>query len=175
MYANELETRVQIHLHETATEVANARAAHAKSWIELLHEIGLLSPQTQAVHMTQVSEHELELVANSGAHVVHCPTSNLKLASGYCPVSDLRRAGVCVALGTDGAASNNRLDLLDEARLAALLSKHENNDAASGNAADVVQMATLDGARALGTDNATGSLEIGKQADFIAVDAMRSA
>ncbi len=171
MYANELETRVQIHLHETATEVANARAAHGKSWIELLHEIGLLSPQTQAVHMTQVSAHELELVAGSGAQVVHCPTSNLKLASGYCPVSDLRRAGVCVALGTDGAASNNRLDLLDEARLAALLSKHVHNDAASGTAADVVQMATLDGARALGTDNTTGSLELGKQADFIAVDA----
>ena len=171
MYANETEARVEIHLHETATEVANARAVHKRSWIEVLNDIGLLSPQVQSVHMTQITDHELDIVATAGTRVVHCPTSNLKLASGTCPVAELRRAGVCVALGTDGAASNNHLDMFDEARMAALLSKHVHADAAAGTADAVLHMATLDGARALGMEQTLGSLEPGKHADLIAVDA----
>jgi 5-methylthioadenosine/S-adenosylhomocysteine deaminase len=120
--------------------------------------------------MTQVTPAELALIADTHTNVVHCPTSNLKLASGYCTITDFQAAGVCVALGTDGAASNNRLDMFDEARLAALLAKHHQGDAAAGNAPAVLQMATLDGARALGIDDITGSLEVGKRADFVTVD-----
>ncbi len=170
MYAAELDIMVQTHLHETAAEVAEALSDNGKSWIRHLSDIGWLSPQLQAVHMTQISAEEMALVAESGTHVVHCPASNLKLASGYCPVTELQAADVCVALGTDGAASNNRLDLFDEARLAALLAKHTQGDAAVGKADHMIRMATLDGARALGIDHLTGSLEVGKAADLITVD-----
>ncbi len=170
MYAAELDIMVQTHLHETANEVREAKTEKGKSWIHHLSDIGWLGPQLQAVHMTQVDDIELALIAESGTHVVHCPTSNLKLASGYCPVTELRAAGVCVAIGTDGAASNNRLDMFDEARLTALLAKHAQNDAAAGHAEAVVKMATLDGARALGLDHLVGSIEPGKAADLIAVD-----
>ncbi len=170
MYANELDIMVQIHLHETAAEVANAVAQTGQSWIYRLHEVGLLGPQLQAVHMTQISDAELSLIADSGTHVVHCPTSNLKLASGYCPVDKLHNADVNVAIGTDGAASNNRLDMFSEARLAALLAKHENANAAAGTAPNTVRMATLDGAKALGINDVTGSLEAGKAADFISIN-----
>jgi len=170
MYANELDIMVQIHLHETAGEVATAVAEHGQSWIYRLHEVGLLGPELQAVHMTQVNDDEMALIAESGTHVVHCPTSNLKLASGYCPVAKLQAAGVNVAIGTDGAASNNRLDMFSEARLAALLAKHENGDAAAGTAPSTVRMATLDGAKALGIDDITGSLQAGKAADFISIN-----
>lgn len=170
MYANELDIMVQIHLHETATEVANAMAQNGQSWIQRLSEVGLLGPALQAVHMTQMNDAEMALIAESGTHVVHCPASNLKLASGTCPVKGLQDAGVNVALGTDGAASNNRLDLFSEVRLAALLLKHDQRDAAAGAASDMLRMATLDGARALGIEQLTGSLEPGKAADFISVD-----
>ena len=170
MYANELDIMVQIHLHETAAEVAGAVAKNGASWIHRLHEVGLLGPELQAVHMTQVSDEELDLIASSGSHVVHCPASNLKLASGYCPVAKLQEAGVNVAIGTDAAASNNRLDMFSETRLAALMAKHENADAAHGKAPDAVRMATLNGAKALGLEEITGSLEPGKAADFISIN-----
>ena len=170
MYAHELDIMVQIHLHESAQEVENAIATTGESWIKRLHNIGLLGPNLQAVHMTQVTPAEMTMIADSGTRVVHCPTSNLKLASGYCPVGEMHKKGVCVALGTDGAASNNCLDMFSEARLSALLAKHEEQNAAAGKAADAVRMATLDGARALGMDTITGSLEPGKAADFISLD-----
>ena len=154
-----------------SVEEVHAALEGGQSWITRLQEIGMLGPHLQAVHMTQVTEHELELIADSRTSVVHCPTSNLKLASGYCAVADFQAAGVCTALGTDGAASNNRLDMFDEARLAALLAKHERKDATAGAAPDTLRMATLEGARALGMGDITGSLEVGKQADFITVDA----
>ena len=169
-YANEIETGIQIHLHENATEVAQARKNKGKSWILVLHELGLLSPQLQAVHMTQLTTQEIRLIADSGAKVVHCPSSNLKLASGYCPVAQLQEAGVEVALGTDGAASNNRLDMFKEAHVASLLAKHENQDPTAGQAENLLYMATLGGAKALGMQDQIGSLEIGKAADLIAVD-----
>ena len=170
MYSEELDAPVQIHLHETAAEVANARASGGRSWIEILSGMGLLGPRLQAVHVTQADDAEIGLLAESRVQVVHCPHSNLKLASGVSPVSRLQAAGVNVALGTDGAVSNNALDLLDEARLASLLAKITSGDVRSLPEAQALEMATLGGARALGLDALTGSLEPGKQADLVAVD-----
>jgi 5-methylthioadenosine/S-adenosylhomocysteine deaminase len=170
MFSEELEANVQIHLHETAAEVAEARSRFGASWIEILHETGLLSPRLQAVHGTQVTPAEIELLARYGVHLVHCPHSNMKLASGICPTAELQAAGVNVALGTDGAASNNSLDLFQEARLASLLAKLATGDASSLPESRALEMATLGGARALGLDGLTGSLESGKSADLIAVD-----
>ncbi|MCR9258935.1 MAG: amidohydrolase family protein [Pseudomonadaceae bacterium] len=161
---------IQIHLHETAQEVADAHQSMGQSWIERCAEIGMLGSHVQAVHMTQVSEAELKLIADTDTRVVHCPTSNLKLASGYCPTTALREAGVTVALGTDGAASNNRLNLFAEARMASLLAKHAGQNAAAATAQEMLYMATMGGARALGMESVTGSLEAGKAADLIAVD-----
>ena len=170
MYSEELDAAVHIHLHESAAEVAEARAAHGASWIQLLADIGLLGPRLQAVHVTQADAAEIALLAEARVHVVHCPHSNLKLASGVCPVSALQQAGINVALGTDGAASNNGLDLLAEGRLASLLAKLTAQDARALPESRVLEMATLGGARALGLDDAIGSLEAGKLADLTAVD-----
>jgi 5-methylthioadenosine/S-adenosylhomocysteine deaminase len=161
---------IQMHIHETAQEVADAHQLMGQSWIERCADIGMLGPHVQAVHMTQISDTDLKLVADTNTRIVHCPTSNLKLASGYCPTTELRHAGVTVSLGTDGAASNNRLNLFAEARMASLLAKHTNQNAAAANAQDMLHMATLGGARALGIADVTGSLEVGKAADLIAVD-----
>jgi 5-methylthioadenosine/S-adenosylhomocysteine deaminase len=170
MYSEELDLGVQIHLHETAVEVAEAKLRHGVSWVEVLHETGLLSPRLQAVHATQLTPDEIGLLARYGAHVVHCPHSNLKLASGICPTSELLAAGVNVALGSDGAASNNSLDLFQEARLASLIAKVTTGHAGSLPDATALEMATLGGARALGLDAEIGSLEPGKSADIVAVD-----
>ena len=170
MFAQELNRPVQTHLHENAAEVAEARARIGQSWIDYLQDLGLLSPSLQAVHMTQLTDHELELVARHKVNVIHCPHSNLKLASGICPVQRLADAGVNVALGTDGAASNNALDLLAEARLAALLAKQAGGDTTLADAPGMLRMATLGGARALGLEEETGSLEPGKLADIVAFD-----
>jgi len=170
MYANELDVPVQIHLHENLTEVEEAQARVGHSWLTLLDKVGLLGPNLQAVHMTQLDPQDIEMVARTHTRVVHCPTSNLKLASGYCPTQALADAGVTVGLGTDGAASNNQLDMFDELRLASLLAKHQGTDASAGNATGAIKMATLDSANALGMGHMTGSLEPGKRADVISVD-----
>ncbi len=170
MLANELDAAIQIHLHETAAEVLAHVEATGERPIDLLARIGLLGPRTQCVHMTAIGSQDIETIAAHGAHVVHCPRSNMKLASGACPVSKLRDAGINVALGTDGAASNNRLNGLAEMQSAALLAKLESGDPRALSASESIRMATLDGARALGLDHVTGSLESGKSADFIAID-----
>ena len=170
MLANELDAAIQIHLHETATEVLAHVEATGERPIDLLARIGLLGPRTQCVHMTALGSQDIETVAAHGAHVVHCPRSNMKLASGACPVSKLRDAGINIALGTDGAASNNRLNGLAEMQAAALMAKLESGDPTALSASETIRMATLDGARALGLDHVTGSLEAGKSADFIAID-----
>ncbi len=168
--ADELEIPIHMHVHETADEVAQAVDKTGQRPIARLRELGLLSPALNAVHMTQLEDAEIEHVAAAGAHVIHCPESNLKLASGFCPVERLHKAGINVALGTDGAASNNDLDMFGEMRSAALLAKGVAGDAAALPAERALRMATLNGARALGLDADTGSLVPGKWADLIAVD-----
>ncbi|MFM8356492.1 MAG: TRZ/ATZ family hydrolase [Gammaproteobacteria bacterium] len=170
MFSEELDAHVQIHLHETAHEVAEARARTGSSWIDLLDDTGLLGPRLQAVHCTQLEPADIQRFAQHGVHVVHCPQSNLKLASGVCPTSALLAAGVNVALGSDGAASSNSLDLLESARLASLLAKLTSGDAATLPERQALELATLAGARALGLAHETGSLEPGKSADFVAID-----
>jgi 5-methylthioadenosine/S-adenosylhomocysteine deaminase len=167
--AEELQAPIQIHLHETAGEVEDAVKASGVRPIERLNNLGLLSPLTQCVHMTQLTDEDIDLVASTGASVIHCPESNLKLASGLCPVQKLIDANINVALGTDGAASNNDLDMFGEMRTAALVGKLAASNAAAVSADTAVYMATLGGAKALGLDHCTGSLEPGKAADVIAV------
>jgi 5-methylthioadenosine/S-adenosylhomocysteine deaminase len=167
--ADELEIPVHIHLHETDDEIRQSLQQHACRPMARLQQLGLLSPSLMAIHMTHLEEKEIEAYAASGGHVVHCPESNLKLASGFCPVHRLVRAGVNLALGTDGAASNNDLDMFSEMRTAALLGKGVAADASALPAASVLSMATINGARALGLEQVTGSLEVGKSADLVAV------
>jgi 5-methylthioadenosine/S-adenosylhomocysteine deaminase len=170
MLANELDLPVHIHLHETTDEVAEAVQATGQRPLATLNAMGLIGPRTQCVHMTDLDATEIELLAAAGAHVIHCPQSNMKLAVGRCPVTALQAAGVNVALGTDSAASNNNLNLFGEMRSTALQAKSATGDATALPAATVLEMATLAGARALGRQDQLGSLEVGKLADLIAVD-----
>lgn len=168
--ADQLELPIHMHLHETADEIAASLAENKLRPLARLEALGLLGPSLIAVHMVHLNESEIELIARTGVHVAHCPSSNLKLASGIAPVAALLAAGVNVALGTDGAASNNRLDLLNEARTAALLAKGSTGDPTAVDAHQALAMATLHGARALGLDGRIGSLVPGKAADIVAVD-----
>ena len=168
--ANELDRPIHMHVHESRDEIHQGLEQHGDRPIARLQRLGLLGPSLAAVHMTQLEEDEIEQVARAGASVVHCPESNLKLASGFCPVQRLLDAGINVALGTDGAASNNDLDMLGEMRTAALLGKGVAGDPSALPAATVLQMATLNGARALGLERETGSLLAGKAADITAID-----
>ncbi len=168
--ADELDIPIMCHVHETAFEVNDAAAKMGQRPLVRLNKLGLLSPAFMAVHMTQLNAEEIKLVADNGVHVIHCPESNMKLASGYCPVHALRQAGANVALGTDGAASNNDLDMFGEMRSAALLAKNVAGDATALPAFQALKMATLNGALALGIAGETGSLEPGKSADVVAVD-----
>lgn len=161
---------VQMHVHETAFEVDSAIESSGIRPLERLQRLGLLNNRFQAVHMTQISDRDIALLQQTGAHVIHCPESNLKLASGFSPIQKLLNAGVNVAIGTDGAASNNDLDLFGEIKTAALIAKAVTNDATALNAHQALQMATINGAKAMGIADKTGSLEVGKQADMIAVD-----
>jgi len=171
--ADELELPIHMHVHETAAEVGMSLQQHQMRPIARLDRLGLLSPGLVAVHMTQLEEAEIARIAETGCQVVHCAESNLKLASGFCPVARLLEAGVNVALGTDGAASNNDLDMLGEMRSAALLAKGVAGDASAVPASRALSMATLHGARALGLGDETGSLRIGKSADLQAIDLAR--
>lgn len=168
--ANELDVPIHMHVHETAFEVADAQANTGKRPLARLDALDLLGPDLIAVHMTQLDESEIARAAQAGLHVAHCPESNLKLASGFCPVHALMRAGVNVCLGTDGAASNNDLDMFGEMRTAALIAKAVAGDAQALPAASALRMATLNGARALGRDREIGSITVGKAADLTAID-----
>ena len=167
--ATELELPVHMHVHETAGEVEQAVAETGKRPLARLDELGLLGPDLLAVHMTQLDDAEIEQCATAGVHVLHCPESNLKLASGFCPTAKLAAAGINLAIGTDGAASNNDLDMFGEMRSAALLAKGVSGDATAVSAAQALEMATINGARALGMDDQIGSLLPGKSADFMAL------
>lgn len=168
--ANELELPVHMHIHETQHEVEESLKHHSLRPLERLDKLGLVTPALQAVHMTSLNESDMALISAAGASVVHCPESNAKLASGHCPVAELQQHDITVALGTDGAASNNDLDLFGEMRSAALLAKSRLEDASALDAYTVLKMATLNGAQSLGISDMTGSIELGKAADLIAVN-----
>ena len=170
MLADQLDVPVHLHLHETAQEVEDSQKQYGQRPIARLDRLGLINDRLIAVHMTQLTEAEIHLCAERGVSVVHCPESNLKLASGFCPACALERAGVNLAIGTDGCASNNDLDMFGETRTAAQLAKAVANDAAAFDAATSLRAATLGGAKAIGFDHLVGSIEPGKQADLACVD-----
>jgi 5-methylthioadenosine/S-adenosylhomocysteine deaminase len=160
---------VHIHLHETGDEIRRSLAEHGVRPLERLQRLGLLGPGLIAVHAVHLTDGEIALLAKHGASVAHCPSSNLKLASGFAPVAKMAAAGVNLALGSDGAASNNRLDMFAEMRLAALLAKAVAGDAEAMPAHAALRAATLGGATALGLEGRIGSLVAGKAADLAAV------
>jgi 5-methylthioadenosine/S-adenosylhomocysteine deaminase len=168
--ADELDLPVAVHLHETAVEIEQSLQACGKRPLARLAALGLASPQLVAIHMTQVEPEDLDLLAEARASVVHCPESNLKLGAGVCPVARLLGRGIRVALGTDGAASNNDLDLLAEARIAGFVSAGVAATPGELIASDLVRMATLEGAKALGLGEVTGSLLPAKWADLCCID-----
>ena len=168
-YAGELDTPIHIHLHETEDEIHSSLNSHGVRPLRRLQGLGLLGPGLIAVHAVHLTEDEIALLAEHGSHVAHCPSSNLKLASGIAPVSRMHALGINVGLGTDGAASNNRLDVLAEMRLAALLAKGSSGDPTALPSHAALEMATLNGARALGLERSIGSLSKGKRADMVAV------
>ena len=170
--ADQLDVPVQIHLHESAAEVAQSVAATGKRPLERLDELGLLNASLLAVHAVHVTADEIARLAAAGAGVAHCPASNLKLACGIAPVRALMDAGVTVGIGTDGAASNNLLDVLAEVRLAALLAKVAGGGGTVA-AEQALRMATIDAARVLRRDHETGSVEPGKLADLTCIDLQR--
>jgi len=170
MYSSELDVPVHIHLHETRAEVDEAQQKSGQRPLQRLDQLNLLNSSLIAVHMTELNEFEIERIAEAGVNVAHCPESNLKLASGICPLTTLLDKGINVCLGTDGAASNNDLDMFGEMRTAAMLAKGSSGDASACNARQTIEMATINGARALGMADRIGSIEVGKCADLIAVD-----
>lgn len=168
--ADQLDTRIQIHLHESAQEIENELETRGKRPIERLRQLGLVNASLLAVHAVHVADDEIALFADAGVDVAHCPRSNLKLADGIAPIAAYQEAGVTVALGTDSAASNNGMDVLGEMRIAALLAKARADDAAAVPAAQALRMATLNGAKSLGLADSIGSIEAGKWADLACVD-----
>ena len=168
--AEELDLPIHCHLHETRAEIEQGVAQHGVRPFERLRRLGVVGPRLIAVHAVHLDETELDVMAREGVSVAHCPSSNLKLASGFAPVAAMRRRGINVGVGTDGAASNNRLDVMTEMRGAALLAKGASGDASVVNAAEALEMATLAGARALGLDRQIGSIAPGKSADLAAVE-----
>ncbi len=167
--AAQLDLPIHIHLHETQAEIDESLKQYGVRPLERLYRLGLLGPNLIAVHAVHLEPGEIALLAEQGCNVAHCPTSNMKLSSGISPVAAMLKAGVRVGLGSDGAASNNRLDLFREMNHAALLAKVASGDATALDAHAVLRMATLNGAAALGLDQRIGSLLPGKQADLCAV------
>lgn len=167
--AEEMDVPIHMHVHETAAEVSQSVEEFGVRPLERLKQLGLLSPRLQAVHMTQLTPEEMDWCSEAGAHIVHCPESNLKLASGFCPVAELSRRDINISIGTDGAASNNDLDMFAEMRQSALLAKAVAQDPSTVPAHSALEMATINAARSLGLEKDIGSLEVGKYADLIAV------
>lgn len=168
--AEEHRLKINLHLHETLDEVNQSLEHYKKRPIKRLDDIGFISPNLIAIHMTQLNDEDFDILQKRKPSVVHCPESNMKLASGACPVSTLQSLGINVALGTDGAASNNDLDMLSEMRSAAFLAKLSDKNPESLPAAKAIELATLNGAKALGMDHLIGSLKPGKAADFAAIN-----
>ena len=167
--SGQLNLPIHCHIHETRHEIDESLAQHQRTPVQRLHELSLLGPGFIGVHAVHLSDEDLQLLASTGCSIAHCPTSNLKLASGFAPVARMLQLGINVGLGTDGAASNNRLDLFNEMRLASLLVKGLSGDASALPAHQALRMATLNGAIALGLGEETGSISLGKSADLCAV------
>lgn len=166
----QLNLPIHLHVHETRAEIDESLAKFGVRPLERLRRLGLLGPNLIAVHGVHLDVQEIEQLAEHGCTLAHCPTSNMKLASGIAPIAEAHRRGVRIALGSDGAASNNRLDVLGEIRQAALLAKVASGDATVLGAHETLRMATLNGAAALAMDDRIGSIETGKEADLCAVD-----
>ncbi len=168
--ADQLDVPVQIHLHETAAEVADELRRTGMRPLERLAHLGLVNNLLLAIHAVHLSEKDIRLLADAGARIAHCPKSNLKLASGIAPIQRCLDAGIVVGLGTDGAASNNRLDMISEMQVAALIGKVASGNAASLDAAEALALATIGSAEALGLGEEVGSIELAKAADLTCVD-----
>ena len=168
--AEELDLPIHLHLHETHDEINQSMTHHRRRPLDRMNSLGVLGPRLIAVHSVHLEEREIELLARHAASVAHCPSSNLKLASGFAPIHQLHSEGVNLGLGTDGAASNNRLDMFQEMRLAALLAKGASGNAQAMPASATLRAATLGGARALGLERSIGSIQPGKAADLCAVN-----
>ena len=169
-FSEQLNIPIHTHMHETQAEIQQSLAEHHLRPLARLHNLGLLSPSLITAHMVHLNADEIALCAERGVHIAHCPVSNLKLGSGIAPLTQWSAAGIQAGLGTDGAASNNRLDLLNEMRIAALLAKGVSGDATALPAHQALAMATINGAKALGLEQDIGSLKIGKAADIVALD-----
>src|SRR4051794_2311366 len=168
--AEEFDTGIHTHTSEMEMEVDESLRRFGRRPVEQFREVGILGPRTVIAHCVWLDDREIELLAETGTGVAHCPCSNMKLSSGAARVGDMRRAGIAVALGSDGEKENNNLDLLEEMKFASLLQKVTTLDPTTGDPWDVLAMATLDGARVLGLADVTGSLEPGKRADVVTVD-----
>lgn len=168
--SEQLDLPIHCHIHETLAELDDSQQRFGCRPLNRLHRLGLLGPKLIGVHAVHVNPEEIELLARHGCSIAHCPSSNLKLASGIAPITAMLAAGINVGLGSDGAASNNRLDLFQEMRQCALLAKAQSGNAANLPARLALRMATLGGAQALGLEQQIGSLKVGKQADFCAID-----
>ena len=169
-FAKKHDLLIHTHLMESQMEIDESIKEYGKRPIKLWHELGLIHDKTIAVHMTHVNDEDLDIILKAGASTVHCPESNMKLASKVSPIQKMLDMGINVALGTDGAASNNDLDMFGEMKSAAFLSKVSTDNPESLNAQTVIEMATLNGAKALHLDHEIGTLEVGKAADMIAID-----
>lgn len=168
--ADQYGLRLHMHVQETSQEVSDSLAATGHRPLRRLYDLGLLDDRFMAVHMTQIDDEDRQLLKQTGAHIIHCPQSNMKLASGICPITQLHADGINIAIGTDGVASNNDLNMIEEMRTANLLAKVASGDATSIPASYSLEMSTLGGARAIGKEKIIGSLAVGKAADFITVD-----
>ena len=161
---------IHMHMHETAAEIEQSMKEYGMRPLDRLNKLGLLSSRFIHVHATQLTNNEIKLIRDTNSHIVHCPESNLKLASGFSPIGKLLDAGVNVAIGTDSAASNNDLDLFGEAKTAALIAKAVSANPTVLPAEEALAMITINGAKAIGLEKEIGSLEAGKAADIIAID-----
>ncbi len=171
--AIELDVAIHIHLSETRKEVEDSLAEHGRTPVQHLDDIGLFRARTVAIHCVHLTDEDIDILASRGVGVVHCPTSNMKLASGFSPVHKLLEAGVKVGLGTDGPASNNNLNMFEEMMMAATIAKGHTGDPQVVRAEQALVMATRGAAEALGIDHLVGTLEVGKRADIIVIDTAR--
>lgn len=168
--AQEYQLPIHMHVHETQDEINQSITEFGVRPLKRLHQLGLLSPNFQAAHMVQLNEEDFDIIKETDLRIIHCPEANLKLASGFCPVDRLLKTGALLGLGTDGAASNNNVNLLGSIRITALLAKAVVHDATAVSAATALRMATLNGAKLLQWDHDIGSIEVGKSADIIAIN-----